>query len=337
MVSGVSTNDQFKQFDREETRFRTALKLQGRPSEERQHLIEEYQRQSLIAFAPATRKLYNGIIRDFKSWCQSKGHPDEPPIPALVVAKYVEGLGGKIRPNTIETRLWAIGEYHRANFLASPTRHRLVELALKAVKRTYGTATKQAPPLRKTQALKILASLGNSRLEMRDKAALWIASDSWCRASEIVAFRVRDLISQDDGSSLLFIARSKTDQYGQGAYAYLSPRGSKAVWEWIKLAQLSLTDPILVKSQMGARRAPLDPATISRVIKRITGQKELSAHSTRIGGVHDAFSIGCDLASIMIAGRWNSPEMPAQYGRRILASQSAAAAVCAAYDQAEVS
>jgi len=37
----------------------------------------------------------------------------------------------------------------------------------------------------------------------------------------------------------------------------------------------------------------------------------------------------------MVAGRWKSPEMPARYGRRILASQSAAAEVAAAFAAGE--
>ena len=102
---------------------------------------------------------------------------------------------------------------------------------------------------------------------------------------------------------------------------------------WVRLANLSPNDPMLTKSQKNARIAPMDPATISRIIKRCTGRKELSAHSTRVGGVQDALRLGCDLSSIMVAGRWSSPEMPARYGRRILASQSAAAKVSAAFTQ----
>ena len=97
------------------------------------------------------------------------------------------------------------------------------------------------------------------------------------------------------------------------------------------MAGLKLEDPLITKSQRGAQRRPLDPATISRILKRCTGRPEVSAHSTRVGGVHDAFRLGCDLSSIMVAGRWTSPEMPARYGRRILAGQSAAAKVAAAF------
>jgi hypothetical protein len=242
-------------------------------------------------------------------------------------------MGGKLAANTIQTRLWGIAELHRSHFLPSPTTHRLVELSLKAVKRKYGAMSKQAPPLGKEEVLTAIAGLGTSRMELRDKALLWIATDSWCRASEITAFRVRDLQRQNDGSSLLFVARSKTDQNGEGAFAFLSERGTDAVLVWIESAKLKDEDPILTKSQEGGTKQPMDPATLSRIIKRCTGRNDVSAHSTRVGGVHDAFRLGCDLSSIMVAGRWSSPEMPARYGRRILASQSAAAQVSRAFDE----
>jgi hypothetical protein len=42
-----------------------------------------------------------------------------------------------------------IAELHRSKFLHSPTTHKLVELALRSVRRRYGSMTKQAPPLGK--------------------------------------------------------------------------------------------------------------------------------------------------------------------------------------------
>ncbi|SFD67693.1 site-specific integrase [Roseivivax sediminis] len=319
----------------EQIHLATISEISRRSASERVRLIEEYQRRSEAAFAPTTRRNYVQIIAMFRGWCDEHGYDPTPPVSAGTVAAYIDHLGGKVRPTTIGVRLWAINEMHRASFTLSPCKHRLVELALMAVKRTYGAHIRQAAPLSKPEVIATIEKLGNSRIEMRDKALLWIASDSWCRSSEIVAFRVRDLETQSDGSSLLFVARSKTDQYGEGAYAYLSRRGTDAALAWIKLAGLGLDDPILTKSQRGGQRTPLDPATVSRIMKRRTGRRDVSAHSTRVGGVQDAFRLGCDLSSIMVAGRWNSPEMPARYGRRILASQSAAAQVCAAFEETE--
>ena len=322
-----------ERFDRQSQRAELLSVLARLPDDQRKELIEEYRARSEAAFAPATMRNYRMIIRLFTQWCAERGLSGEPPIAPTTVAQWVDDMGGRLSSNTIETRLWGIAELHRSNFLPSPTRHRLVELALKSVKRRYGAMTRQAPPLGKAEVLQAISRLGSSRIELRDAAALWIATDTWCRASEIVAFRVKDIERQTDGSSLLCVARSKTDQYYRGAFAFLSESGTAAVLRWVEEAGLCDNDPILTKSQKGGLRTPLDPATLSRIIRRCVGRSDVSAHSTRVGGVHDAFRLGCDLSSIMIAGRWSSPEMPARYGRRILASQSAAAAVSKAFEE----
>jgi integrase len=323
-----------KKFDRQIDRVEMLSTLSSLPKDKHEVLIREYRERSEAAFAPATLRNYKMTIRLFDEWCQFNGYQSEPPIAPRTIAAWVDDMGGKLAANTIETRLWGISELHRSHFLPSPTRHVLVDLALKAVKRKYGSMSKQAPPLCKEEVLAAINRLGDTRLEKRDKAMLWIATDSWCRASEIVAFKVRDIQRQDDGSSLLFVSRSKTDQDGKGDYGFLSARGTAAVLDWIETAKLKDKDPILTKSQQGCAIQPMDPATLSRIIKRCTGRRDVSAHSTRVGGVHDAFRLGCDLSSIMVAGRWTSPEMPARYGRRILASQSAAAKVSAAFENA---
>lgn len=320
-------------FDRESERLATIVHLASASAETRLRLIEEYKSRSEAAFAQSTLRNYRQILSIFKKWCEERGYNHLPPVEPLVVAEYIEDMGGKLKSTTIETRLWAISEMHRAAFQPTPCRHRLVELALKGVKRRYGAGVRQAPPLSKKEVLEAIKRLGDSRLELRDKALLWVATDSWCRSSEIVAFKVRDLHRQLDGTSLLYVTRSKTDPYGEGAYAFLSEAGTLAVLEWARVAELKADDPLLTKSQRNGTKTPLDPATISRIMRRCTGRKDISAHSTRVGGVQDAFRLGCDLSSIMVAGRWSSPEMPARYGRRILASQSAAAQVSAAFTE----
>lgn len=320
-------------FDRQTQRTELLHELSRLPDNQRAQLIEEYRRRSEAAFAPATLKNYHMILRLFGEWCEQRGLNASPPIAPSTVAAWVDDMGGKLAANTIETRLWGIAELHRSHFLPTPTTHRLVELALKGIKRKYGSASRQAPPLGKGEVLAAIGRLGDTRIQKRDKALLWIATDSWCRASELCSFRVKDLQRQDDGSGLLYVARSKTDQFGEGTYAFLSARGTAAVIDWIDEAGLRSEDPILTKSQKGGQRTPLDTATVSRIIRRCTGRKDVSAHSTRVGGVQDAFRLGCDLSSIMVAGRWTSPEMPARYARRLLASQSAAAKVSAAFEE----
>jgi integrase len=324
---------QTSQFRRVNDRLATVIEMLTRPEADRLALAAEYQARSEAAFAPTTKRVLRQVVASFQAWCREQGLSGAPPIPPSVVAAYVDSLAGRIRASTIETRLWAIAEMHKSRFLPSPCQHELVKLAVKAVKRQHGSATRQAVPLGKREIRRALQRLGNSRRDIRDRALLLVASDTWCRSAEVVAFRVRDVLPQADGSGLLFIARSKTDPDGRGAYAYLSPSGLAAVRQWVEVAGLAGDDPLFMSSLARDPKRPLDPATVSRIFKARTGRRDVSAHSTRVGGVHDALQLGCDLASIMIAGRWTSAEMPAQYGRMILPALGAAAQVCAAWGE----
>lgn len=226
------------------------------PEADRLALAAEYQTRSEAAFAPQTKRALRQIVASFQVWCRAAGHPHEPPIPPSVVAAYVDSLSGRIRASTIETRLWAIAEIHKSRFLSSPCQHELVKLAVKAVKRQHGSATCQAAPLGKLEIRRALLRLGNSRRDIRDRALLLVASDTWCRSAEVVAFRVRDVLPQSDGSGLLFIARSKTDPDGRGAYAYLSPQGLAAVRQWVEMTGLSGDDPLFMSSLRGDPKRP---------------------------------------------------------------------------------
>ena len=161
---------------------------------------------------------------------------------------------------------------------------------------------------------------------------LLAASDSWCRASELVAIRVKDIELQDDGSGTIHLLNSKYDPYGRGEHAYLSPAAIRAIRALIESAGKQPDDFLFTAFRGPKPGGRIVPTTVSRIFKRRTGRKEISAHSTRIGGVHDALRLGCDLLQVMTAGRWASPEMPAVYGRKLMASKSAAAYVCRAYE-----
>ena len=51
--------------------------------------------------------------------------------------------------------------------------------------------------------------------------------------------------------------------------------------------------------------------------------KGISAHSTRVGLNQDLFASGEDLAGIMDAPRWKSPQMPLAYNRNLAAEAGA--------------
>jgi hypothetical protein len=74
----------------------------------------------------------------------------------------------------------------------------------------------------------MLESCGDDLPCLRDRALLSTAYDTGLRASELVAIQVEHILEATDPEArLLSIPRSKVDQEGEGANAFLSPRSAR--------------------------------------------------------------------------------------------------------------
>src|SRR5215831_11324485 len=83
-----------------------------------------------------------------RTWCDSRGGLCAVPATAESVAAYIAGGAGRLKPGSIQRRLNAIAEAHKAAGLESPTHAAIVRNTLKGIRRTKGTA-----PAQKTAAL----------------------------------------------------------------------------------------------------------------------------------------------------------------------------------------
>lgn len=82
----------------------------------------------------------------------------------------------------------------------------------------------------------MLEACGDDLTGLRDRALLSTAYDTGLRASELVAVAVEHIIDAlDPEPCLLQILRSKGDQDGEGATAYLSPRSARAIGRRLKV------------------------------------------------------------------------------------------------------
>src|SRR5689334_23265528 len=106
--------------------------------------VREYIRASK---APNTLRGYQTDWRDFCAWCEPQGLS---PMPAAAetVASYIAECAAHLRPGSIQRRLNAIAEAHKAGGLDSPTHAGVVRNTMKGIRRTLGTA-----PAQKTAAL----------------------------------------------------------------------------------------------------------------------------------------------------------------------------------------
>jgi hypothetical protein len=95
--------------------------------------------------AENTLRGYRADWREFCAWCEAH---EVCPLPAApeTVAAYIAECAGRLRVGSIQRRINAIGEAHRASGHESPTSAGVVKNTLKGIRRTLGTAPRQKAP-----------------------------------------------------------------------------------------------------------------------------------------------------------------------------------------------
>ncbi|WP_205215867.1 tyrosine-type recombinase/integrase [Azospirillum brasilense] len=314
--------------------------------------LDAYLALAQRAMAPATLRALRADARVFAAWCAARSLPWLPAAPETVQA-FVDDLGASRRPATVARYLGSIATLHRAAGAANPCDHWRVQLARKAHRQEQGARQRQARPLGDAELVAILDRLpadGAAPLRaLRDRALLLVGRDTLARADELVTLRWADLepVDPDDpaagpGEGTILIRRSKTDQAGEGAMAWLSAEAMAALAAW-RAAIEAAVDPAtgatagagtflfrsLARRGFGER---MSTAAVRRVVaERAANADPLAAgftgHSLRVGAAQDLLAAGVDLAGLMQAGRWKSPQMPARYTERLRATRGAVAQV----------
>ncbi len=189
-----------------------------------------------------------------------------------------------------------------------------------------------------TQAERIAAMAGaeaDSLSGIRDAALISVMSDAMLRISEAAVLLVSDVTEAADGSGRASVRRSKTDQEGRGTVLYLGRPTMARVRAWREAADVNdgalfrrVSRGNLLTSRVG--ETPLSPASIRRILKTraaAAGIEGVSGHSLRVGAAQSLALGGATLVDMQIAGRWQSPQMPAAYAREQLAGRNAVARI----------
>ncbi len=164
---------------------------------------------------------------------------------------------------------------------------------------------------------------------LRDAALIAVGSDALLRVGEMVAIDVRDIERDPDGSAVLHIHRSKTDQEGMGATCYLGRRTVEVLDAWMDSAgtgrdggnpEAPVFRSVRKGGGVGGRLSCRSARSI--VVRRCGGGNgnnggigRISGHSLRVGSAISLARAGASLVELQQAGRWKSPEMPARYTR----------------------
>lgn len=268
----------------------------------------------------------------FTDWARKRGVGELPAQAAQVAAYLAERLERhNHKPATLRVAAAAIGFAHRTAGFEDPCRCPEVKRTLRGAVRKASRSQKQAEALT-AEALALIRSCASEprpgrggRLESQDAAQrrantdialISVMRDAMLRRSEAAALTWQDIRAEPDGTGRLLIRRSKTDPDGQGFVAFVSSPTMAA------LQQIPVGVP-------GDSVFGLGPSQISRRIKQAAAAAGLgdgfSGHSPRVGMACDLVRAGIELPSLMTAGRWRSPAMPAHYARNETAAKGAVA------------
>jgi integrase len=282
---------------------------------------------ALASKSDATKRAYASDWKHFVSW------GGQLPSPPALVAVYVSELASEgYRPATIERRLAAIREAHRAAGFEPPVDGNL-RAVVKGIRRKLGVAQRQARPVTVDQLRDAVASLPVDAAGMRDKAMLLLGFAGAFRRSELVSLDVQDLVFEQTGVKVT-LRRSKTDQEGAGRVVGVpialdeSMCPIRALRDWLFFRRPG-PFPLFVAVNNGrVTERRLDGRAVCEVVKRRLGD-EFSGHSLRAGLVTAAAKSGKSVASIMKQTGHRSVNMVQRYVRdaELLGKDNAAAGV----------
>jgi hypothetical protein len=199
---------------------------------------------ALEAMAAASKLAVAADLDCWLDWCTGEHRRPLPADPEDLV-RYLRALeaDGK-KPATLARRIASLGTVHRMLGTGGetlPTSAPMVRNALRANRRRKGAAQRQAAPLRFGGELAsaggftiaaMLEACSGDLQGVRDAALLSVGYDAGLRVSELTAVTVADIRPQPDGTGLLYLPRSKTDQEGLGAWAWLSADTMRRVARW---------------------------------------------------------------------------------------------------------
>jgi integrase len=268
--------------------------------------------------AQNTMRAYRSAWRAFADWCEAEGRSALPADP-LTVADYLafaaqEHKDSQARKDskarktsTLAVHMAAIRAAHKAAGQPDPTADERVAATMRGIRREHGKPPAQREPLTLDDLRAMLRTCGDDLAGLRDRALLLVGFAAALRRSEIVALDVEHV--RLNGVLRITIARSKTDQEGQGitktiprlADAELCP--VRALRAWLDAAGIHSGAIFRSVNRWGKVGKRLSAYDVARIVKRRAkaaglDADVLSGHSLRAGFATTAALAGLDPIAI---------------------------------------
>ena len=291
--------------------------------------VRAWWRKARRVYPEATLRAWRFDWAVFLAFCKPRDLSPLPASPATIAAFIADCGAAAKKPATIRRYLSTIATAHRAAKIPNPNDDEDVKLALKALQDTTPKRQRQAKALGWHEIKRFLITAGVGIRADRERALLCVAYDTMARRREVVAMDVEDFAFMEDGSGRVIIRRSKTDQTGEGALAYLSPDTVAYLQAWLKASGINsgaVFRRLIGRGRIGPR---LQVDAIAQTFKRVAEfvgmteeeMRQVSGHSIRVGATQDMLALNIDLASVMQSGRWKTTVMPMRYGEKVQAGR----------------
>ena len=279
-----------------------AVPLPALPSEQ----VRQYIRASK---AESTLRGYQSDWRHFCTWCQSRRINSLPAEPDRVAA-YIADCAASLKVGSIQRRLNAIAEAHKAVGLESPTHVPIVRNVIKGIRRTKGTAPTQKAAALTADIAAMVDAADATLIGLRDRALVLLGFAGAFRRSELVGLAVEDCTFGKDGL-VIALRRSKTDQTGDGRKIGI-PYGSnpetcpvRSLQGWLEQAAIT-GGPVFrsINRHGQVQVRGLSGIDVARVVKKLAERAGLdpasyAGHSLRAGHATSAAMAGASERSIM--------------------------------------
>ena len=278
--------------------------------------VAKYVRESL---SQSTQKSYLNDLAHFESW------GGRIPASSETIAEYLVAHADVLSVATLNRRLAALSKVHRSRGFSNPTSVEIVKSTLRGLRRTKGTAQRQASPLIKEDLFLALEAMGLRLRDIRDRALLLLGFAGGFRRSELIGLDRGDVVVVRQGLEVM-VRRSKTDQNGAGRKLGI-PYGRgrwcpvAALEQW--LATSSITEGPLFRAvnrhQQAGKQRLSGEAVCSIVRERVEAAgldpRSYSGHSLRAGLATSAAQAGVPLWKIRQQTGHASEAMLARYIR----------------------
>ncbi len=280
--------------------------------------------QAILALVEDTtpansRRAYESDVGHYRAWCLQRGLPGLPEDPQVVV-RYLTEMGNgtaepadpKRRPHrkdgvwkvaSIERRKASLAKLYTGLGAANPVADVRVATAMKALRRSLGTAQKRRTPLLPADIRAVAQRLqqGGER-DRRDLALVLVGFVGALRRGELAKLNVEHVVPRLKGV-VLSLPYRKNDQEGKGSFvgipagegpacpvaalrAHLAGRTAGPVFLGTRDGKRIATDEIAKAVKRFAERAGFDP-------------RDFGGHSLRRGFVTAAHRAGRSIEEIM--------------------------------------